>query len=297
MGDDRATDKSADNPREAESARASEKLAADSQRTGEISIPPADLSKYNVDRQKLGTTDDYTLYTQYPNGVRMNRFEAEGTLRQGESHQLQAPPGGSVVEIKNGRQVELDDDGHEVDKGAAPKGYAEGTHIVKDASGKVVAHLDPDNTLHVKTARGEYTETSDGRVSFKPSGTATDLESLRQTGNVSKDKFEDYGVSANGNTTRFPNGIEWNRGANKIHIPTEAGNFTSDKETDGNGNLVKVTGRDSNGKVLYIQDAQGFHVPTADGVLTQTGDGKVTFKSNRPVTRQAALPPVEITGR
>jgi len=297
MGNDRATDKAADAPREEESVRASEKLAADSHRSGEVNIAPGDLSKYTVDRQKLGSNDDYTLYTQYPNGVRMNRFEATGTLKPGQSYELDAPPGGMVVEIKHGRQVATNADGKEIDKGAAPQGAVDGSKLVKDASGKVIATLDKDQTLHVKTARGEYTEKPDGRVSFKPSGTVTDLESLHQTGAVSRNKFEDYGLSGSGHTTRFPNGIEWDRTANQIHIPTEHNQFYTSNETDAQGNVTKVIARDAGGKLLYFQDGQGFHVPTADGELTQSSDGKVTFKSNKPAVRQAALPPVDITGR
>jgi len=298
MGNDRVTDKSTDTPREEESIRASEKLAADSKPNGEVSIAPGDLSKYLVNQQKAGrNADDYTINTQYPNGVRMTRFEAKGVLTPGQSNGLEAPPGGSVVEIKNGRQVALNADGQFVDKGAAPQGSQEGSKLVKDASGKVVATLDKDQTLHVKTARGEYTETPGGRVSFKPSGTVTNLESLHQTGNVSRDKFEDYGLSGTATNTRFPNGIEWDRTANRIQIPDGVGIPNSFRETDAQGNLTKVTVRDSGGKLLYYQDAQGFHVPTADGELTQTDDGRVTFKSNKPVVRQAALPPVEITSR
>jgi hypothetical protein len=91
--------------------------------------------------------------------------------------------------------------------------------------------------------------------------------------------------------------LEWDRSSNKILIPNESQNFRSDKETDGDGHLTKVTVRDADGKVLYIQDGKGFHVPTADGVLTQTSDGKVSFKSNKPVAQQTALHSVEITGR
>src|SRR5262249_15266846 len=158
-----------------------------------------------------------------PNGVRMTRFEAKGVLQQGQSNGLDAPPGGMVVQIKDGRQVILNDDGKFIDKGPAPQGTSDGMKLVKDASGKVVAQLDKDQTLHVKTARGEYTETPEGRVSFKPSGAVKDLASLHQTGPVTRDKFEDYGVSGSGSTTRFPNGIEWDRNANRINIPDEAG--------------------------------------------------------------------------
>lgn len=296
MGNDRVTDKS-DAPREEEFVRASEKLANDSRPNGEISIAPGDLAKYNVGQQKVGRADDYTIHTQYPNGVRMTRFEAKGVLTPGQSNGIEAPPGGSLVEIKNGRQVVLNDDGKYIDKGAAPQGAQEGAKLVKDASGKVVATLDKDQTLHVKTARGEYTETPEGRVSFKPSGTLTDLQSLHQTGNVSRDKFEDYGLSGTSTTTRFPNGIEWDRNSNRIQIPDGVGMPNSFRETDAQGNLTKVTVRDSSGKLLYYQDAQGFHVPTADGEFTQTAEGRVTFKSSKPVVQQAALAPVEIVGR
>src|SRR4030095_431375 len=252
-----------------------------------------------VQREKYGKDNDYNLVTQYPNGVRMTRFEAKGVLTPGQSNELQAPPGGMVVDIKNGRQVVLNDDGKYLDKGPAPQGAADGSRLVKDASGKVVATLDQDQTLHVKTARGEYTEKPDSRVSLKPSGTVRDLESLRQTGAVGRDKFEDYGLSTNGsgNITRFPNGIEWNRTTNSIQIPSERGQFHSHKETDRDGNVTKIIARDSSGKLLYFHDAQGMHVPTTDGEFTQSADGRVTFKSNRPAVRQGALPPVEISSR
>lgn len=280
--------------REAEMAKASDRLVA-SAAPGQDMTSATELARYQVTREKTGTSSDYNLYSQYPNGVRMTRMEAKGVLKPGESYELEPPPGGSRVEIKNGRQVELNAEGKEVDKGAAPAGAKDGTVMVRDASGKEAARLDPDKTLHVFTKHGEFVESRDGKVTFKSKDGTTDFQSLHKAGAVSRDKFEDYGLSADGKTTRFPNGIEWDRSTNKIKIPSNHSQFQQDKEYDKDGNLTKVTVRGTDGKVLYFQDGKGLHVPTPYGTLTQTADGKVTFESNTPASTAKALPRVEIT--
>lgn len=267
MGDSRVKDKAPES-REAESLRASEKFAADAQKNGATGIASDQLADFNVTRQKFGDSNDSTTMTNYPNGVKFARIEGEG-LKPGTSYSMDPPPGGRV----------------DADKGVA-----------YDANGKIVARLDKkDMTLHVYTKRGEFIESKDGKVTFKPSGATTDLQSLHRSGDVPKAKFEDYGMSNHGSVTRFPNGIEFNRAENKFRIPPEhAQNFRTDKEFDAQGRVTKVTAFGGDGKVLYTQDAKGIHVPTADGILTQGTDGKVKFVSNRPAS--ASLPDLDVGG-
>jgi len=259
MGDNRIPNKGheAREGREPESLKASARLLADSQMPREIKISSNDVAKFSIDRDKVGDQNKYSLYTQYPNGVRMTRIESKGLLKPGESLQLEPPPGGTQTEQKDG------------------------SRIVKDASGKTVAKLDSDKTLHVYTKHGEFVERANGDVKYKPKDSVTDWQSLHKPGFVNASKFEDYGLSTNGSITRYPNGLEYDRSNNRIKIPLEHFLHSKDKEVDQQGNLSRVTVYGSDGKVLYTQDRTGLHVPTVDGVLTQTSDGRVTFEPDK----------------
>jgi len=261
MGDRRIIDKRYET-QDTEALKASAKLLAESQIPSEVKISPNDEAKFGVDRDRIGDQNKFSLYTQYPNGVRMTRLESRGLLKPGQSLELEPPPGGTQSEQQDG------------------------SRIVKDAFGKVVAKLDNDKTLHVYTKHGEFIERSTGDVTYKPKDSAGDWRSLHKSGPVSASKFEDYGLSGNEKVTRFPNGIEYDRNANKIKIPIEHFQFSKDKQVDEKGNLIGVTVYGSDGKVLYTQDAKGLHVQTADGVLTQTPDGKVIFESSKQGTNQ-----------
>jgi hypothetical protein len=117
---------------------------------------------------------------------------------------------------------------------------------------------------------------------------------LRRDGAVPTSRYQDYGLSAHGNVTRFPNGVELNRATGVPRIPAElAQSFQEHNTYDQSGRLVQVDGY-AGTRSLYTRDAQGFHVPTADGIITQARDGSITFRSNRPARASAALPPLEI---
>jgi len=271
MGGDKDVLDKTPETREKEQLKAQDKLTADAQVNREVQISAGDLSKYNVTHLRQGDKTDFTTVNDYPNGVKVTREEAPGVLKPHGGIGLEAPPGGTVVENKDG------------------------TKTVKDASGKIVGKMDPDKTLHVYTKHGEFVETADGKVSFKSSDGTTSWDSLHKAGAVPASKFEDYGMARHGNVTRFPNGIDYDRASNNIKIPTEHGqNFRVDKEYDDKGNVIKATGYGADGKVLYSQDAKGLHVPTADGVLTQKADGSVSFESNKAATGSGSLPKVDI---
>jgi len=178
----------------------------------------------------------------------MTRNESKGLLQSGQNLELEAPPGGTHTEQKDG------------------------SRIVKDASGKTGAKLDNEKTLHVYTKHGEFIEKTSGEVTYKPKDLVTNWQSLHKAGRVDVSKFEDYGLSGNGSITRFPNGLEYDRSNSKIKIPLEHFAHSKDKQVDEHGNLSRVTVHGSDGKVLYTQDRTGMHVPTVDGVLTQTAD-------------------------
>lgn len=249
---------------EQKSLQTAQRLSDDSRAAAsEVNVPNGKLSEYNVDRQQ----NDGTTITRYPNGVKY--IHSEG----GPAVQVEPPPGGSVGTDQQGRMV------------------------VYDSNHKAVARLDADKTLHIFTKNGEYTETKDGKVSFKPSGPNSDLQSLHKDGVVTPAKYEDYGVSSDGkNVTRFPNGVEYDKSTNTVKLPAEYPNATTKELVDDKGNVVGRSAYDQNGKLLYTQDAKGLHVPTADGELTEARNGTVTFESNKTkATKQSgALPDVTI---
>jgi len=265
-----------------------DKLREDARGGSDVKIPPGDLAKYGVTHMKTGEGTDYNTVNDYPNGVKMTRMEGYD-LKPGQSYSLEPPPGGTRTEIKGGKEVYMDSEGKEHVKGPAPEGLKEGTVIARDADGKIQAALDPDKTLHVHTKHGEFTETKDGKVSFKSSDGTTNWESLHHTGEVPRGKYGDYGVSAHGNVTRFPNGVEYDKATHAPRIPSEhSQNFREDVREDG----TRV-GYDGD-KVLYTRDGKGIHVATADGVITQGPNGKITFESNKD-KKVASLPTLHIS--
>jgi len=236
-----------------------ERLIADGRtHSGAISVPDDRLDSVNVNRQ---TTSDGSV-THYPNGVKVGRID-------GDSYSIEAPPGGKGV-----------------------------GNVVYDAHHKVVAKMDSDQTWHVFTKNGEYTESADGKVTFKPSGHNTDLESLHKPGVVKPGKFEDYGLSTDGQATRFPNGIEYNQHTHQITIPAEHRNASQEEITDDDGRLTKTIAYDGDGKILYSMDKTGLHIPTKDGVLTESANGTITFESTKGANDpdKGLLPKLEISG-
>ncbi len=219
--------------------------------------PHAPMSHFNVHRQREGNA---TL-THYPNGVEINRG--------GPAIGMEPPPGGSVGTDENNRT------------------------ILKDSHGKVVARLDADKTVHVFTKNGEYIEKPDGKIQFKSSEDIDgDLWSKQKSGRISKDKLEDYGVSTNGKTYKFPNGIEYTPSKDLVSLSSEHPNAQKDEERDAQGRLIKTTYTE-HGKVLFTRDKDGVHVPTENGVLTINQAGQVSFEKNPP----PGLPKVDIVDK
>ncbi|HEY9774133.1 MAG TPA: hypothetical protein V6C81_10040 [Planktothrix sp.] len=236
---------------------ASQQLLADVQRSGaSTKVSQNGYDSVNVDRQP---TDDGAL-TRYPNGVKIET----GVGVEG----MTAPPGGKI------------------------EGDGKGGNIIYDSHHKVVANIDADRTAHIHTKNGEYTETSDGKVSFTPSGATSDLRTLHKPGHIPHSKLEDYGVSTDGKQTRFPNGVEYDPKTGNTTIPSEYPNFHEDKETDLKGSVTR-RGTDGHGKTLYVVDSTGIHVPTSDGTLSENGSGSVSFKPNETQSTKH-LPKIEI---
>lgn len=247
-----ALESSVDAPRNAASdsaAAARQALSDDAQR------PHAPMSHFNVHRQREG---DNTL-THYPNGVEINRG--------GPALGMEPPPGGSVGTDEQHRT------------------------ILKDAKGKVVARLDADKTVHVYTKDGEYIEKPNGKIQFKSNEELEggNLWAKQKTGKVTKDKLEDYGVSTDGKTYKFNNGIEYTPGKDMVSLSSEHPNAQKNEERDAEGRLIKTTYTE-NGKVLFTRDKDGVHVPTENGVTTINQAGQVKFEKNPP----AGLPKVDI---
>ncbi|MBS2007982.1 MAG: hypothetical protein JST01_13130 [Cyanobacteria bacterium SZAS TMP-1] len=185
----------------------------------------------------------------FPNGVKF------GT---GDGAQLvEAPNGGKVV--------------------ANQKGGMD----VYDSHHKKVAELDANKTMHVHTRNGEYTESKDGQVVFEPLRTG-DLSSLHKKGIVEPSKLENYGVSSDGKTTRFPNGVNYEPRTGQVVIPAEYPNFQEERFFDEHHNLTKRLGLNGDGQVLYTIDNKGIHVPTTDGTISQSHNGTVRFESPQP---------------
>ncbi len=242
-------------------------------RPGEPASKTASLASVNIEHS--GT--DEQQFNQFENGVKFG--VGPGV------HTIEAPPGGKIVD-KDGKPV---GSSLGLEGGASPEGAK-----VLDAHGKVVAEFDENKVMHVHTKNGEYSETLDGKVTFKPSS-KEDLSTLHKDGAVSNAKMEDYGISKNGHVTRFPNGIEYDASTHKIVIPSEHGqNFHEDKKYSyKDDSLVATVGVDGD-KVLYTQDAKGLHIPTADGTITMGANGAVRFDKKPAPT--SSLPDVTITG-
>jgi hypothetical protein len=242
-------------------------------RPGEPASKTGTLASVNVEHY---TTDEQS-YNQFSNGVKFGVGPGAMTI--------EAPLGGKVVDSNGnsyGSSLGLE--------GAAKNGGAK----VLDAQGHVVADIDKDKTLHVHTKNGEYTETKDGQVTFKPSGAAEDLSTLHKTGAVPDSKLQDYGVTKNGSVTRFGNGIEYDASTHKIIIPSEHANFHEDKKYSYKDDSLQATVGVDGDKVLYTQDANGLHIPTADGTITRTNSGAIRF--DKSPAKSNALPDVTITG-
>lgn len=217
--------------------------------------PHAPMSKYNVHRQREGNA----TVTHYPNGVEISRG--------GPAVGMEPPPGGKIgTDEKNNT-------------------------VLKDASGKIVARIDADKTVHVFTKDGEYIEKPNGKVQFKPNDSLEgDLQSKQKSGPVSRDKLETYGVSTDGKTYKFPNGVEYVPGKDTVSLSAEHPNSTIKEEKDASGHVIKTTAFDKNGKELFTRDKDGVHIPTENGVLTINRAGQTRFAKNEP----AGLPKVDI---
>jgi hypothetical protein len=200
----------------------------------------AALSTLHLDRHP--STEG--VVTTFPNGVQSKRDDGLTSL--------QPPPGGKVEQ------------------------GPDSSIIVKDANNHVAAKMDKDGTLHVYTKQGEYSEKNDGSVTFKGHDGNTKPENRHQPGPIKASDYEDYGIATDGKTTRFPNGVDLDKKANRVIIPAGG----KEEHETSYGKISKSTGFDQAGNVLYVWDQKGLHIPTRDGTITQTPDGNVTFERN-----------------
>ncbi|HEY9788660.1 MAG TPA: hypothetical protein V6D17_24950 [Candidatus Obscuribacterales bacterium] len=247
---------------EKQTATASEKLSQSSQQNSDVKCPADKLENFNVHRQ---ISEDGSSRTRFPNGVLSGRGNG--------ADELVPPPGGKFSTDKAGNT------------------------LILDASGKTVATYDKDDKeVHVYTKHGEYTESKDGKITYKPKDNVVDLQSLHKNGVIPNDKLEDYGISKGGGALRFPNGIEVDAKTGNVTMNT-ADHYQAceSTETDGKGNVTKRTWRDGEGRLLFTQDKDGLHIPTADGTITRTNNGTLKFESNTPA--QKALPKLSIDGK
>jgi len=242
-----------------EQSKASEKLQDSSRQASDVKCSGDHLANFNVTRQ---TTDDGSSLTRFPNGVKSDR----GGVAIG----MEPPPGGTVGEDKAGNSV------------------------LYDANHKLVARLDRnDKSMHVFTKHGEFIESKDGSITYKPQDNVTDLSTLHRPGVIDKSRYEDYGMSSGGGLVRFPNGIEFDAKNNKVVISADHPNFREDVQKGAENQVTKRTGYDGD-KVLYTWDKDGLHVPTADGMLTKMNDGSIKFEPTK--SAQNSLPDVTIVG-
>jgi hypothetical protein len=212
-------------------------------RTIQAGDNPVELSKINVQRD---TTQQGGVINRYPNGVTLERS------KDNSIEKLAPPPGGSIES-------------------------SDGQMIARDANRREVARLDKDGTLHVKTKHGEYTESPDGKVKFetKEKGNPGDL---RKPGRIPSNNYEDYGISTDRTTVRFPNGIEFNKKTRQITVPVEYhGGFREDKHYVG-----PRTGYGPNGRELYKVERDGLNVRTPDGTFKIGADDTISYEPNKP---------------
>jgi hypothetical protein len=149
--------------------------------------------------------------------------------------------------------------------------------IARDANRREVARMDKDGTLHVKTKHGEYTESPDGKVKFetKEKGNPADLH---KPGRIPPNNYEDYGISTDRTTVRFPNGIEFNKKTRQITVPVEYyGGFREDKHYVG-----PRTGYGPNGRELYKVEKDGLYVRTPDGTFKVGADDSISYEPKKP---------------
>lgn len=240
------------------------------------------LSAINVHRQ---VGDDMTI-TNFPNGVKLikksetGKFPSQdlisnevsrGTVHKKDTeveYEVVAPPGGKVQKDKNG---EL---------------------IVSDAKGKEVGRMDKDGNLQVKTKRGDYKQDVDGKLHFSTKE-KMNPQAFKKGGPISPGDFENYGISTDGHTIRFPNGVEYtpqnlqvpdtNDGIkhtgfpqNPVHVPEEVGRIQVFQTGEQRYPEI-ITARTIDGNPLVHGDFGNVHIPGDDGEFVIDPKGNVTF--------------------
>jgi hypothetical protein len=212
-------------------------------RTVQAGDDPHQLSKINVQNDP---TQEGGQITRYPNGVTRERPKDNTPSR------ITPPPGGSLEKAPDGR------------------------YIVRDAQKKEVASQDKDGTMHVKTKHGEYTETPDGKVTYTTKE-KTNPGDLRKPGTIPSNKYEDYGISTDGKTMRFPNGIEFNKETRRVTVPVEYyGGFREQ------GNVLgQRTGYGPGGRELYKVEKDGLYIKTREGTFKVGANDEVSFQPHK----------------
>jgi hypothetical protein len=173
-----------------------------------------ELDKIHVLRYK----NNDQVSTQFPTGVKYKQIQTAAThsndVREVSSKTVRLQKAGSETAIEI-----------EAPPGGKISAEKDGKTIISDAKGKVVATVDKDGTLQTQSKEGKYTASRDGKIKFEQT-LKGDLSSLRKPAHIDPSNYENYGITTDGKTLRFPNGVEVtkeprneNIEAPKIHHP------------------------------------------------------------------------------
>jgi hypothetical protein len=232
-----------------------------------------ELAEIQVHRQ---SNEDLTI-THYPNGVQIKQ-----TVHSGLIH----PDSDSMV--TNGNKGVFQQKGSEVayEVTAPPGGKVEinkeGQMVVSDASGKEVATMGKNGTVHVHSKHGEYAQSLDGSIRFTTKE-KTNPGSLKKGGLVGPGNYEDYGISTNGKTIRFPNGVEYRPGDKTgslpgLNIPRDIGNATIDAQ--GHQKYPDIVPTESIDGRPVVQGSPGrYEIPVEGGTfIINPKTDEITFQ-------------------
>jgi hypothetical protein len=149
--------------------------------------------------------------------------------------------------------------------------------------------MDRDGNLQVHTKQGQYSQSTDGKVIFQ-SKDKTDPGSLKKAGPVSPGDYEKYGISTNGKTLRFPNGVEYTPSSGKpsigplsgLHIPPDIGSVVSlDVGNQRHPEIIPAKKESIDGKPLVSGHAGQMVVHTEGGNFIVDADGKVSYEPGK----------------
>ena len=113
-----------------------------------------------------------------------------------------------------------------------------------------------------------------GKLFFHPKQKDFDINNLHKPGTIQPGHYEDYGISTDGKTMRFPNGLNFDL---KTHNITYQGSGRAHQEQSRDGTRTFFNGDN----VLYKLDKNGLHIPTPDGTITMNGKGELSFEPRK----------------